>query len=85
MQNEDSMSLRSGAKYVYSTDTPQVNDPSDRAFKFKDSVTQLHNRLESHILTRRLENKDLINFAVGVKRKCHNKASISPAKLWTTL
>lgn len=35
-QNDDTMSLRSGTKYVYSTDTQQANDLRD--LKFKDST-----------------------------------------------
>lgn len=79
------MSLRSGAKYVYSTDTQQVNELSEQAVRIKDSAVQLQFRLESHIFTKRLENKELLNFAVGVKRKCPDQTAYSPAKLWKQL
>jgi hypothetical protein len=44
-QAEDNMSLRSGTKYVASTDTQQIHDDVDKCLTFKDSKVQLQLRL----------------------------------------
>ena len=64
------MSLRSGVKYAASTDTHQPPTSSERINKFVDTSFQLQTRLQSHILTRRYDNSELLSFAVNVKRKC---------------
>lgn len=48
-QAEDNMSLRSGTKYVASTDTQQLH--ADKGHTMKDSKVQLQLRLQSHMLT----------------------------------
>lgn len=44
-QAEDNMSLRSGTKYVASTDTQQIHDDGDGCLMLKDSKVQLQLRL----------------------------------------
>jgi len=82
---EDTMSLRSGTKYVQSTDSEPFPTPSEKSLKLNDSKVQLQSRLQSHILTRRLENPELINFAVGVKRKCQQNMTADATELWNQL